>query len=87
VNVGNTSPPYSATAAVQAGMNLAIGVDSSQLTLTPPTQSSVPVNGVLYMTATGTYQFQSITPFVSVLLKPPSGGPIAISVTTTTPVG
>jgi Flp pilus assembly protein TadG len=76
---------YSTQTAQQAGRNLAVGIDPAQLMLGTPTQTTI--GGLPAITATGTYYFQSITPWVSVLLNPPSGGPITISVTTTTLVG
>ncbi|HEV7663383.1 MAG TPA: TadE family protein [Chloroflexota bacterium] len=65
------------TAAAQAGVNLAIGVDTDPavLKLTVGTQ---PLDALQYITVTGTYQFRSVTPMVGALL----GNPITIQVDT-----
>jgi Flp pilus assembly protein TadG len=76
--------PVNTTDAEQAGKNLAVGIDSSQLTLI---ESASTADGLQYVTVTGTYPFQSLTPWVSVLLNFPSGAPLLISVTTSTLVG
>jgi len=67
-------------AARQAGMNLAIGVDPSALTLNVVTQQ---IDGLPYIRVSGTYAFHSITPFVGALL----GDPITIQVDTSALAG
>ena len=69
-----------APAAQQAGMNLAVGVDTAALTLNPSTQT---IDGLLYITVSGSYRFHSITPLVGALL----GDPINIGVDTATLAG
>jgi Flp pilus assembly protein TadG len=69
-----------APAAQQAGMNLAVGVDPAALTLNPSTQT---IDGLLYITVSGSYRFHSITPLVGALL----GDPINIGVDTATLAG
>ena len=71
-----------ATAAVQAGLNLAVGVDPAALSLSVQ-QSQQPLDGLPYITASGTYQFHSITPLVGALL----GDPINIQVATSVLAG
>jgi hypothetical protein len=63
------------TAAIQAGDNLAIGVDPSVLQLTMGTTT---IDALPYITVSGTYQFHSLTPLVGALL----GDPITIRVET-----
>jgi hypothetical protein len=63
------------TAAIQAGDNLAIGVDPSVLLLTMGTTT---IDALPYITVSGTYQFHSLTPLVGALL----GDPITIRVET-----
>src|SRR5207248_5521179 len=54
------------SAAVQAGQNLAVGVDPSELKL------SVTAGGSpTYITVTGAYRFHTVTPFVAALLGDP----------------
>jgi Flp pilus assembly protein TadG len=65
------------SAALQAGHNLAIGVDPSELQLAPPTQQTTPT-GLTYISASGNYSFHSVTPLVGALL----GNPINMQVTT-----
>jgi hypothetical protein len=69
-----------ATAAVQAGVNLAVGVDPSALTLTVGTTT---IDGLPYINASGTYRFHSLTPLVGAVL----GDPIPISVDTSALAG
>jgi hypothetical protein len=64
-----------AAAAVQAGTNLAIGLDPAALSLTATTQT---IDALPYITVSGTYQFHSVTPLVGGLL----GDPINIRVDT-----
>ena len=66
--------------AVQAGRNLAVGVDSSALSLVA---TSTNVGGLTYVTVTGTYEFRSVTPLVGSLL----GNPINMRVDTTVLAG
>jgi hypothetical protein len=63
------------SAAMQAGANLAIGIDPSVLTLTA---SATTIDALPYITVSGTYQFHSLTPLVGALL----GNPILIRVDT-----
>jgi Flp pilus assembly protein TadG len=68
------------TQATQAGLDVAVGVDTSALQLTPATQ----VRGSLtYINVTGSYRFQSLTPMVGALL----GNPITIRVDTSVLAG
>ena len=62
-------------AARQAGTNLAVGLDPSAIALSVSTQQ---IDGLPYISVTGTYQFHSVTPLVSALL----GDPITIQVNT-----
>jgi TadE-like protein len=62
-------------AAVQAGANLAVGVNPSDLTLSAATTT---VDALPYIHVTGGYRFHSLTPLVSALL----GDPIMIQVDT-----
>jgi Flp pilus assembly protein TadG len=64
-----------ATAAVQAGTNMAVGLDATALTLTAGTTT---LDALPYITVSGTYRFQSLTPMVGALL----GNPINIRVDT-----
>jgi Flp pilus assembly protein TadG len=69
-----------ASAAVQAGTNFAVGLDTAALSLTAGTQT---IDALPYITVSGTYQFHSITPMVGALL----GDPISIRVDTATLAG
>jgi TadE-like protein len=69
-----------ATAAVQAGTNLAVGLDTAALSLTASTQT---IDALPYITVSGTYRFHSLTPLVGALL----GDPINIRVDTATLAG
>jgi len=69
-----------AAAAVQAGTNLAVGLDPAALSLTAGTQT---IDALPYVTVSGTYQFHSVTPLVGGLL----GDPINIRVDTATLAG
>ncbi|TME37659.1 MAG: pilus assembly protein [Chloroflexi bacterium] len=62
-------------AAAQAGANLAVGVNPSDLTLTP---TAATVDALPYIHVTGAYRFHSVTPLVSALL----GDPLMIQVET-----
>ena len=64
-----------AAAAQQAGVNLAVGIEASAISLAVTTQQ---IDGLPYITATGTYHFHSVTPLVGALL----GDPITIQVVT-----
>jgi len=64
-----------AAAAVQAGANLAVGVDPSSLSLSVTTQQ---IDTLPYISVSATYRFHSVTPFVGALL----GDPILIQVAT-----
>jgi len=68
------------TAAVQAGTNLAVGLDAAALSLTAGTQT---IDALPYITVSGTYRFHSLTPLVGALL----GDPINIRVDTATLAG
>ena len=65
------------SAAIQAGLNLAIGVDPSALQLAQPTQQTTPT-GLTYISASGSYAFHTVTPLVSAFL----GNPINMQVAT-----
>jgi Flp pilus assembly protein TadG len=65
------------SAAVQAGLNLAIGVDPAALHLAQPTQQTTPT-GLTYISASGNYAFHTVTPLVGALL----GNPINLQVGT-----
>jgi hypothetical protein len=69
-----------AGAAVQAGTNLAVGLDPAALSLTVVTEMIGPLP---YITVSGTYRFHSLTPLVGGLL----GDPINIRVDTSTLAG
>jgi Flp pilus assembly protein TadG len=73
------------TAARQAGLNLAVGVDPAELDLTVRTTiaDAPPYVGVTYISVSGTYRFHSVTPFVGAVL----GDPIPISVDTSAIAG
>ena len=77
VHVGETGW---AAAAVQAGTDLAVGLDASALSLTAGTQT---IDTLPYITVSGTYRFHSLTPLVGALL----GDPINIRVDTATLAG
>ena len=64
-----------ATAAQQAGMNLAVGVDPSGLNLTVTTTQ---IDSLPYISVSATYRFHSVTPLVGAIL----GDPILIQVAT-----
>ena len=65
------------SAAVQAGLNVAIGVDPAALQLAQPTRQTTPT-GLTYINASGSYSFHSVTPLVGALL----GNPINMQVVT-----
>jgi len=67
-------------AAVQAGTNLAVGLDPTALQLTAITQT---IDMLPFITVSGTYGFHSVTPLVGGLL----GDPINIRVDTSTLAG
>lgn len=67
------------TASVQAGRNLAVGVDAAQLSLSVTPSSTL--SG--YVTVSGSYTFRSITPFVGAVL----GDPINMRVSTSALAG
>jgi Flp pilus assembly protein TadG len=64
----------------QAGLNLAVGIDGASLVLTP-TQTTM--DGLTYVTVSGSYPFHSLTPLVRALL----GDPINMSVNTSALAG
>ena len=66
---------------VQAGLNLAVGIDPGALQLSQPTQQTL--DGLPYISAQGTYRFHSVTPLVGALL----GDPINMQVATSVPAG
>jgi hypothetical protein len=69
-----------APAAVQAGTNMAVGLDPTALSLIAGTQT---IDALPYITVSGTYRFHSLTPLVGALL----GDPINIRVDTATLAG
>jgi Flp pilus assembly protein TadG len=69
-----------ATSARQAGINMAIGLDTTALTLTVGTTT---IDALPYITVSGTYPFQSLTPMVGALM----GNPITIRVDTSALAG
>jgi hypothetical protein len=69
-----------APAAVQAGTNMAVGLDPAALSLIAGTQT---IDALPYITVSGTYRFHSLTPLVGALL----GDPINIRVDTATLAG
>ena len=78
--------------AVQAGKNLAVGIDVSLLTLTATTtpQAQLPVTLQAYgpyIHVTGTYQFHSLTPGVTALFGDPATHAITITVNTSALAG
>jgi Flp pilus assembly protein TadG len=76
----HASDPNWQTQATQAGLNLAVGIDTSALQLTPATQLR---GSLTYINVTGSYRFQSLTPMVGALL----GNPITIRVDTSVLAG
>ena len=68
------------TAAIQAGTDLAVGLDTAALSLTAGTQT---IDALPYITISGTYRFHSLTPLVGALM----GDPINIRVDTATLAG
>ena len=76
-HVGESNWP---TAAEQAGTNLTVGLDLSALTLTAGTTT---LDALPYITVSGTYRFQSLTPMVGALL----GNPINIRADTSVLAG
>ncbi len=68
------------SAATQAGLNLAVGIDPAALRLTPSTRQ---IDQLTYINVTGSYSFQSLTPMVGALL----GNPITIRVDTSVLAG
>jgi hypothetical protein len=69
-----------APAAVQAGTNMAVGLDPAALSLIAGTQT---IDALPYITVSGTYRFHSLMPLVGALL----GDPINIRVDTATLAG
>jgi len=68
------------TAAVQAGRNLAVGIDGSTLLLSV---DDAIVDSLTYVTATGSYPFRPLTPGIGALL----GNPIQMAVETSALAG
>ena len=72
----------------QAGLNLAVGLDSLQ---DPPFRLAAPItqqylpDQTWYVSVTATYQFQALTPLVGKLWS--ASGAIPITAVTSTPVG
>jgi Flp pilus assembly protein TadG len=66
------------SAAQQAGLSMAIGVDPASLTLT--VVCPTPGSGLTYATVNGAYRFYSVTPMVGAVL----GSPITMRVATST---
>ena len=77
-------PGYRATDAVKAGMNLAVGIDTSPAVLSL-TECTTQIAGLpySYFKVSGTYRFHSLTPLVGALM----GDPIIILVDTSALVG
>ena len=77
-------PGYQSADAVKAGLNLAIGIDTSPaaLSLTGAT-TLIPGLPYSYFKVSGTYRFHSLTPLVGALM----GDPIIILVDTSALVG
>ena len=69
-----------AAAAVQAGINLAVGLNHGDLTLSA---AATTIDALPYISVSGTYQFHSVTPLVSAFL----GDPITIRVNTSALAG
>jgi hypothetical protein len=67
-------------AAVQAGRNLAVGIDAAALQLSV---GSIDHDQLTFITVSGSYQFQALTPFVGALL----GNPIDMRVETSALAG
>jgi Flp pilus assembly protein TadG len=74
------SDPTDLADAVQAGRNLAVGIDSSALTLTAVTRT---IDALPYVNVKGTYQFHTLTPGVAALL----GNTITLTVDTSALAG
>jgi Flp pilus assembly protein TadG len=62
--------------AQQAGRNLAVGLDTAGLQLAQPSQQTI--DGLTYISASGSYSFHSVTPLVGAFL----GNPINMQVAT-----
>jgi Flp pilus assembly protein TadG len=77
--VHSTDPNWQSQA-TQAGLSLAVGVDPAALQLTPTTRL---IGSLTYISVTGSYGFQSVTPMVGALL----GNPIIIRVDTSVLAG
>lgn len=76
-------PLFQPTDAItKAGLNLAIGIDTSVLSLTGTT-TTLPGLTYSYFKVSGTYRFHSLTPLVGALM----GDPIIILVNTSALVG
>jgi Flp pilus assembly protein TadG len=78
--------------AVQAGKNLAVGIDGSLLTLTATTTPQLQLPAALqpygpYIHVTGTYQFRSLTPGVTAWFGDPTTHAITILVDTSALAG
>ncbi len=78
---GHIGQPNWQALSVQAGLDLAVGVDPSALQLSQPTQQTI--DGLPYISAQGTYRFHSVTPLVGALL----GDPINMQVMTSVLAG
>ncbi|GAC1317542.1 MAG: hypothetical protein NVSMB2_11410 [Chloroflexota bacterium] len=76
----HTSDANWTSAATRAGVNIAVGIEASALVLTPSTAT---IDGLPYISVTGTYLFHTLTPFVRALL----GDPISIQVQTSALAG
>ena len=70
------------TAAIQTGVNMAVGLDTSTQSLSFSIARTT-IGTLPYVTVSGTYQFHSLTPLVGALL----GDPIPIRVGTSTLAG
>lgn len=68
-------------AARQASLNLAVGIDSSALSLSISTTTGA--GGLTYITVSGGYPFHALTPLVRSIM----GDPINLNVATSAPVG
>jgi Flp pilus assembly protein TadG len=63
-------------AAVQAGRNLAVGIDPAALSLSVGTTQT---GSLTYITVSGTYRFQSLVPLVGAVLGNPIDMPLETS--------
>lgn len=76
----HSSDPNWTSAATQAGVAVAVGIDAAALVLTPSTTT---IDGLPYVSVTGMYPFHTVTPFVRAIL----GDPVSIQVQTSALAG